>query len=158
MKKLLTLLLLCYSSFVALAQQPVEIGKVLNDIYVITADTSALRKALQQTLADGTNITSMHIESVNQWHYLIGTGKHFNYTKMIAVELTYTINSRTFWLTPGMGHKTCASAGCGGCVPFKENGNIIGCHCLEQGTVSNECNFKTVPQSPFYSKLKRHVH
>lgn len=156
MKKHLTLIPFLLFSLIVCAQQPIEIGKVVNEQYVLTADTAILRKALQQTLADGTQITNMHIESVNQWHYLVGTGTIKNYSKTIAVELTYNMITRTFWIKPGMAHKTCASAGCGYCEPFKENGNIIGCHCKEQGTVSNECNFKIFPQSPFYDKLKRY--
>lgn len=157
MKKHVTLISFLLLSLFASAQQPLEIGKVIHEQYVITADTTFLRKALQQTLGDGTQISNMHIESVNQWHYLVGTGTLHNYAKTIAVELIYNIATRTFSVKPGMAHKTCASAGCGFCEPFKERGNIIGCHCKEQGTVSNECNFKVFPKSTFYTKLKRYI-
>jgi hypothetical protein len=99
----------------------------------------------------------MHIESVNQWHYLIEKGRIKNYSKTIAVQLVYEMSSRTFCIKPGMAHKTCASAGCNNCQPFKEGGNIIGCHCLEEATVSNHCNFKNVAVSPFYEILKRSI-
>ncbi|MES2560075.1 MAG: hypothetical protein V4590_10065 [Bacteroidota bacterium] len=155
MKKHLTVIPFFFFYFFTMAQQPIEIGKVVKEQYVLTTDTALLRKTLQQTLADGTQINSMHIESMNQWHYLIGVGTQRNYSKTIAVELIYSMSTRTFSVKPGMAHKTCASAGCNYCEPFKENGNIIGCHCKQQGTVSNECNFKTIPLSPFYDKLKR---
>ncbi|MES2778776.1 MAG: hypothetical protein V4651_02665 [Bacteroidota bacterium] len=157
MKKHLTLISFLFFSLLACAQHPIEIGKVINEHYTLTTDTAILRKALQQTLADGTLISTMHIESANQWHYLIGTGTQKKYSNTIAVELIYNMSTRTFSVKPGMAHKTCASAGCGYCEPFKENGNIIGCHCKEQETVSNECNFKTILQSPFYVKLKRYI-
>lgn len=150
------LLLLPFYSFTLIAQQPIEVGKAIDNQYVLTADTVVLRKALQQTLGDGTSIVSMHIESVGKWHYLIGTGTQRGYPKTIAAELTYDINTRTYFAVNGLAHKTCASAGCGSCVPFKENGNIIGCHCKEVGTISNECNFKTVTNSAFYEQLKRY--
>lgn len=157
MKTYLFLLVTTLFCMSASAQKPIEIGKVANETFTITADTAILRKALEQTLNDGTHINSMHIESENRWHYLVGNGILRNYSKTIAVELTYNINTRSFWLVPEMGHKTCAAAGCVTCAPFKENGKIIGCNCKEQGTVSNECNFKTVTPSPFYIKVNRYL-
>jgi len=139
------------------AQKPIEIGKAMDAKYIITADTAILRKALQQLLADGTIITHIYIESEHKWHYLIGTGRQKNYTKTIAVELTYNIDTRTYFAVDGLAHKTCASAGCGVCEPFKENGNMIGCHCKEAGTVSNECNFKTEIGSKFYKQFVRQM-
>jgi hypothetical protein len=150
------LLLVSFCSLTIVAQQPIEVGKAIDNKYLLTADTVILRKALQQTLGDGTTITTMHIESVGKWHYLIGNGTQRGYSKTIAVELMYDINTRTYFAVAGLAHKTCASAGCASCVPFKENGNIIGCHCKEVGTVSNECNFKTITNSAFYEQLKRY--
>lgn len=149
-------LLLVYGNPSA-AQTPIEVGKAVNDKYVITADTMVLRKALQSTLADGTVITTMNIESVGKWHYLIGIGTQRTYSKTIAVELQYDISTRSYFAITGLAHKTCASAGCGQCEPFKEKGNIIGCHCKTVGSVSNECNFKTVPNSPFYQQFSRYL-
>lgn len=157
MKKLLLTLLLSPLLSIVYAQTSIEIGKVEDDEYTITADTALLRKALQQTLADGTVIQSMHIESVNQWHYLIATGTQRNYTKTIAVALQYNINTRTFLAADGMGHKTCASAACETCSPFKENGQIVGCHCQEIKSVSNECTFKTEQSSMFFTQLRRYI-
>lgn len=139
------------------AQQKVEIGKAINNQFEITADTAALRKALQQTLRDGTQIDTMFIESVQQWHYLIGKGKLKDYRKLIAVQLVYDINTRTYYAVDGMSHKTCASAGCSNCVPFKENGNIIGCNCKDQSSVSNQCTFKTEPKSLFFKQLVHYL-
>ncbi len=143
--------------FTMAAQAPIEIGKAENGKYIITADTAVLRKAIEQTLGDATRINNLFIESVNKWHYLMATGTQKNYTKTIAIELMYDINTRTYYAKEGLAHKTCASAGCNQCEPFKENGNIIGCHCKEQGTVSNECNFKTEIKSPFYYQLNRYL-
>jgi hypothetical protein len=157
MNKILLVLAAITIQFSATAQNPIEIGKAQNGTYIITADTSILRKAVEQTLADATKISSMHIESVNKWHYLIATGLQKNYTKTIAIELVYDINTRTYFAKDGLAHKTCASAGCSNCEPFKENGNIIGCHCKEAGTVSNECNFKTETKSAFYYQLTRYL-
>ncbi len=150
-------ILLLFCSSASIAQTPIEVGKAAGDKYVITADTVILRKALQGALGDGTQITAMHIESVNKWHYLVGTGVQKNYPKTIAVELSYNINTQTYFATEGLAHKTCASAGCDNCEPFKEKGNIIGCHCKTVGSVSNECNFKTVANSPFYKQLARYL-
>jgi hypothetical protein len=155
-KVVLLVLSLCFSTL-AQSQNPIEVGKVINGTYTITADTLVLRKAIQSTLSDGTVISEMHIESVNKWHYLVAKGTLKNYTKTIAIELTYTINTQTYYATDGLAHKTCASAGCAMCEPFKEKGNIIGCHCKTAGTVSNECNFKTTALSPFYRHLKRYL-
>lgn len=147
------LLLLTCTNLRSLAQQKIEIGKAINGVYQITADTTVLRKALQQTLRDGTQIDSMYIESVQQWHYLIGIGQLKGYRKLIAAQLVYDINTRTYYATEGLTHKTCASAGCTNCVPFKENGNIIGCNCKDQASVSNQCTFKTEANSLFYKQL-----
>jgi|688.fasta_scaffold711988_2 hypothetical protein len=43
-------------SALAFAQQAIEIGKVCGEEYRITADTALLRKALQQTIFDDTQI------------------------------------------------------------------------------------------------------
>lgn len=155
MKYLLYVLLV--AAFSANAQNPIPVAKAVNNSYEWLADTAALRKALQQTLGDGTQITSLSVLSQNKWHYLIGSGTQKNYPKLIAIELTYDIMTRTYAVKPGMAHKTCASAGCTTCEPFRENGNIIGCHCKDAGTVSNECNFKTVTNSPFYDQAKRYL-
>jgi hypothetical protein len=156
MKKILFALLLS-PIFTIVSAQTIEIGKAQGSSYVITADTSLLRKAIQQTLADGTQIQTMHIESINQWHYLIAKGTQRNYFKTIAIELQYNINTRTYFAADGLGHKTCASAACGACVPFKENGKIVGCHCSEAKSVSNECTFKTEQVSGFYNQMKRYI-
>jgi hypothetical protein len=156
MKKLLLTLLL-FPLLNTSAQNAIEIGKAQGGAYVITADTALLRKAINQTLADGTQIQSMHIESINQWHYLIAKGTQRNYFKTIAIELQYNINTRTYFAVEGLGHKTCASAACEACTPFKENGKIIGCRCAEVKSVSNECTFKTEQVSAFYNQLKRYI-
>lgn len=155
-KRLLFLLVFSTSQFL-MAQSPIEVGKAANGNYIITADTAILKKALQSTLADATVITEMHIESVGKWHYLIARGVQKTYSKTIAVELSYDINKQTYFAVDGLAHKTCASAGCTNCEPFKEKGNIIGCHCKEVNSVSNECNFKTVTNSPFYYQLGRYI-
>jgi hypothetical protein len=157
MKKLFAALLLSLGFIVSYAQASIEIGKAEGDQYVITADTALLRKALQQTLGDGTQIRSMHITSVNKWHYLVATGTQRNYTKTIAVELQYNIVNRTYMAAEGLGHKTCAAAACKDCSPFTENGQIIGCRCAESRTVSNECTFKSEQVSQFYNQLSRYL-
>jgi hypothetical protein len=158
MKKTLPLLLL-FTSFITIsyAQTSIEIGRSTGSSYVITADTPALRKALQQTLADGTIIQSMHIESINKWHYLVASGTQKKYYKTISVELTYDINTGTYSAIEGMGHRTCASAACETCTPFKENGQIIGCRCASVKSVSNECTFKAEQTSLFVSHLRRYL-
>jgi hypothetical protein len=157
MNKLLLSTLPLLFSLNLYAQKQIEIGKVQNDRYVITADTVLLRKALQSTLGDATEIRDMHIESIQKWHYLVARGIQKNYTKTIAIELFYNISTQTYFAVEGLAHKTCASAGCNECEPFKENGNIIGCHCKSEGSVSNECNFKTVVNSPFHYQLSRYM-
>lgn len=153
MKKHLLLFIISLFSLWALAQTPHIVGKAANGTYQLTADTSILRKALEKTLADGTKILSMNIESEGKWHYLVGTGINKGYRKYIAIELEYEMGTRNFVTSETLGHKTCASAGCDSCLLFKENGNIIGCHCTDKKTVSNECNFKKVTPSAFYYEL-----
>jgi hypothetical protein len=157
MKQLLLVLLLSPFITAIYAQSSIEIGKAQGNTYVITADTTLLRKAIQQTLADGTQIQTLHIESVNQWHYLVARGVQRGYFKTIAVQLQYNANTRTYSATDGLGHKTCASAACESCAPFKENGQIIGCRCADVKSVSNECTFKSEQVSAFYNQLKRYI-
>jgi len=157
MKQLLLALFLSPLFTAIYAQTTIEIGKAQGNTYVITADTMLLRKAIQQTMADGTQIQSMHIESINQWHYLIAKGVQRGYFKTIAIQLQYNINTRTYLAAEGLGHKTCASAACESCSPFKENGQIIGCRCAEVKSVSNECTFKSEQVSAFFNQLKRYI-
>lgn len=142
-------------SFITTAQTKLEIGKAVQSDYVITADTAVLRKSLQATLADGTQIHKLFIASENQFHYLIGEGIYKNYYKMIAVSLQYDIMTRTYYIVKGMGHVTCASAACNACNAFKENGRIIGCQCREKSTISNQCNYTNKELSLFYSTYIR---
>ncbi len=142
-------------SYTCFAQSKLEIGKAVQSDYLITADTSVLRKSLQATLADGTTINKLFIVSENQFHYLIGEGTYKNYYKMIAVALQYDIVTRTYYAVKGMGHVTCASAACNSCNAFKENGRIIGCQCREKSTISNQCNFTKKELSLFYSTYVR---
>jgi hypothetical protein len=157
MNKLLLSSLILFFSLSLYAQKQIEIGKMRDGNYVITADTIVLRKALQSTLGDATEIKEMHIESVQKWHYLIASGVQRHYTKTIAVELFYDIATQTYFAMEGLAHKTCASAGCSSCEPFKENGNIVGCHCKTEGSISNECNFKTVKNSLFHYQMSRYL-
>lgn len=155
LKKILLSSALLYCGVVLHAQTKTEIGKAVQNNYLITADTAVLRKALQATLADGTVIQHMHIESQNQFHYLVGEGMYKNFRKMIAVSLQYDITTRTYYATKGLSHVTCTSAACNTCNAFKENGKIIGCHCTEKSTISNQCNFTFKETSLFYSTFLR---
>jgi hypothetical protein len=151
---LVTLFLL--SSFYSYSQNKIEIGKVAGNSYIITADTTVLRKALQRTLGDGTQIFTLHIESTNAYHYLVGTGIYKGHSKLIAAQLQYDIVTRSFFAVPLLPYVSCSSAACDNCHPFKENGKIIGCKCEEKSTVSNQCNFASVAQSSFYDNVKRY--
>ena len=140
--------------FGALAQQ-FEIGKATNNCYIITADTALLVKAINRTLNDGTIIQNLLIESVGANHYLVAEGTYKNYSKLIAMVLTYNISTRTYFASQGNGYVTCASAACLKCSLFKENGRIIGCKCAEKSTISNQCNFTNKPTSAFYLNIIR---
>lgn len=146
-------LLYAVSVGVLKAQNPIEIGKVVNKQYTLTIDTTIARKALESVLNDGTMIRSMHIESINRWHYLIAEGMHAGHAKLIAIELSYNLATQSFWANEDAGHSTCAAASCNQCVPFKENGKIIGCHCIDKQTLSNECTYKYIAKSSFYKQL-----
>lgn len=138
-----------------LAQNKIEIGKANYNQYIITADTALLKKSMQIALGDGSIIERLQIESEGKFHYLVGTGTCKGYAKIMAVSLSYDIASRTWYAAKGNGHVTCASAACKDCKPFKENGQIIGCHCTDFGTVSNHCNFTKKEMSLFYSTYLR---
>ena len=140
--------------FGAYAQQ-FEIGKATDNSYTITADTALLVKAITRTLNDGTVINNLRIESVGAHHYLIAEGTYKNYSKLIALVLTYNISTRTYFAKQNDGYVTCASAACLQCSLFKENGRIIGCKCAEKATISNQCNFTHKPTSAFYLNIIR---
>ncbi len=156
MKKIFLFTLVFFILTHSYSQNKIEIGKVVNSAYIITSDTTILRKALQRTLGDGTQIMSLRIESVQAYHYLIGSGIYKGHSKLIAVQLQYDIMSRSFFAAPLLPHVTCSSAACNDCKPFKENGKIIGCKCEEKSTVSNQCNYNTIEQSLFYDNVKRY--
>jgi hypothetical protein len=155
MKKLLVFFMTC-AAVQASAQQQIEVGRAVGSTYLITADTLLLTKALQRTLGDGALITKLHIESVNAFHYLVGEGTYKGYYKMIAASLSYDAPTRT-WYARALSHVSCSSAACNRCTSFTEGGKIIGCKCVEQATVSNQCNFNRVEASPFFSNLARAI-
>jgi hypothetical protein len=156
MRKRYLVALLLFSTLYSFAQNKIEIGKAVGSSYVISADTAVLRKALQRTLGDGTQIFAMHIESSNAFHYLVGTGLYKGHSKLIAAQLQYDIVSRSFFAIPLQPYVSCSSAACDNCHPFKENGRIIGCKCEEKATVSNQCNYTHVAQGSFYENVKRY--
>ncbi len=157
MKKIYLVTFLLFISSFIYAQDKFEIGKTVGNEYLISADTSILRKAMQRTLGDGTQFSEFRIESVNAFHYLIGVGVLKGRYKMMAAQLQYDIKTRSFFAAPLLPHVSCSSAACNNCKPFKENGKIIGCKCEEKSTVSNQCNFNLVEQSAFYENIKRAV-
>ncbi|MCE2787523.1 MAG: hypothetical protein ACK461_05900 [Bacteroidota bacterium] len=138
-----------------IGQNKIEIGKAKYNQYIITADTTLLKKSMQIALGDGSIIERLQIESEGKFHYLVGTGTCKGYAKIMAVTLSYDIASRTWYAAKGNGYATCSSAACKDCKPFKENGQIIGCHCTDLGTVSNHCNFTKKETSLFYSTYAR---
>jgi hypothetical protein len=148
-------ILLMLHSGETLAQNKIEIGKASHNQYIITADTTLLKKSMQIALGDASIIERLQIESEGKFHYLVGIGTCKGYAKIMAVALSYDIISRTWYAVKGSGHVTCASAACKDCKPFKENGKIIGCHCTDLGTVSNQCNFTKKEMSLFYSTYAR---
>jgi hypothetical protein len=154
------LLFLLFGYYLCSAQQAdkIFIGNMHGDVPTITADTSKLSKALRRTLADGTVIQEIFIESAGGFHYLVGAGYKSNYKKIIAVQLGYDIASRTFFVGNKTTHITCASAACENCKTYKENGKIIACHCIEQNSASNHCNFNSKEQSDFFFHLQHFLH
>jgi hypothetical protein len=157
MKKIYLVTFILFISSFIYAQDKIEIGKTIGNEYLISADTSILRKAMQRTLGDGTQFFEFRIESVNAFHYLIGVGMLKGHYKMMAAQLQYDMKTRSFFAAPLLPHVTCSSAACENCKPFKENGKIIGCKCEEKLTVSNQCNFNLVEQSLFYDNVKRYL-
>lgn len=131
------------------AQQKVEIGQANNHGNIITADTSVLRKAIQRTLSDGTQIDSMYILSSGAFHYLVARGTQRNLNKTVALQLRYDIMKRVYYAQEGDGYVTCTNAACDSCTLFREKGSIVGCHCAQKYTISNQCNFTRKEQSVF---------
>lgn len=141
-------------SSLAIAQQ-IEIGKATDDTFIITADTNILKKAIQNTLHDGTIVTDLSIHSFGKFHYLIANGTYQQFKKITGINLVYDIGSRTFYIKPQDGYITCTSAACNNCSLFKELGKIIGCKCAEKSTISNQCNYTNMVESTFYQNYIR---
>lgn len=139
----------------ATAQQKVEVGKATDQANVLTADTSVLRKAIQRTLSDGTRIDSLYIISSGAFHYLVAVGNQRTFRKTVALQLRYDIMKRAYYAQEGDGYVTCTSAACDSCTLFRESGNIVGCHCAQKSTISNECNFTRIQQSAFCINMIR---
>lgn len=138
----------------AYAQQ-IEIGKATDEVFIITADTGILKKAIHNMLHDGTTIQELSIQSFAQFHYLVATGTNHQFKKIIAIQLVYDIQTRLFYAQKQGSHVTCTSAACDNCTLFKEAGKIIGCKCAEKSTISNQCNYTNIAQSTFYQHYMR---
>jgi hypothetical protein len=154
-KHCLALILLSTILIKANAQAAIKVAYKEGNQIKLSIDSILLAKAFKQTLSDGSNITEVHIESVNQWHYLVGKAQHGTYPKLIAVSVSYNLNNRIFEVMPQAMHKICAAAACVDCSFFKENGNITGCKCADKKTVSNECTYKHTKEASFYYHLAR---
>ncbi|TAE87202.1 MAG: hypothetical protein EAY81_04425 [Bacteroidetes bacterium] len=141
-----------YSS--AQAQQ-IEIGKATDETLIITADTGVLKKAIHNMLHDGTSIQELSIQSFAQFHYLVATGTNQQFKKIVAIQLTYDIQTRLFYAPKQGSYVTCTSAACNNCSLFKESGKIIGCKCAEKSTISNQCNYTNIAQGTFYQHYMR---
>lgn len=159
-KQLVLLLMIAFSHF-AQAQQAkserIPLGFKTDEYIQIKADTSKLARALRRTLADGTVIYHVSIISQSGYHYLVGQGIKMNHKKIIAVQIEYDIATRMFYAVDHLPHYTCSAAACEDCELFLEGGKIIGCHCPEMQTVSNQCTFKHTDMSTFYSHLSQFI-
>lgn len=145
------------SSFVLLAQQPIVIAAAKGDVVEIIADTNTIKKAMKRTLADGTIIERVSIVEADNTAYLLGEGRKQTYFKLIAVELKYDMQSRTYTVTPEMQHFTCASAACNDCKPHFEVGKMIACICREQMTASNQCSYGKGDRGLFFQSISHFV-
>ncbi len=152
LRMLVIVLALLYNTLHA---QQIEIGKATDNGFIITADTNVLKKAIQNTLHDGTIINELSIHSFGKFHYLIANGTYKQFNKTTGIKLVYDINTRTFFIKQQDGYITCTSAACNNCSLFKESGKIIGCKCAEKSTISNQCNYTNVEESSFYQNYIR---
>jgi|GEM_PF-2507270 hypothetical protein len=135
----------------------IPLGFKTDEYIQITADTSKLARALRRTLADGTTIYHVNIISQSGNHYLVGQGMKMNHKKIVAVQIEYDISTRMFYAVDHLPHYTCSAAACDDCELFLESGKIIGCHCPEMQTVSNQCTFKHTDISTFYSHISQFI-
>ncbi|MFN4973485.1 MAG: hypothetical protein ACK45I_11430 [Bacteroidota bacterium] len=135
----------------------IALGFKTDEYIQLTADTAKLAKALRRTLADGTVIYNVSIISQSGNHYLVGQGIKMYHKKIIAVEIEYDIANRTFYAVDHVPHYTCSAAACEDCELFLESGKIIGCHCPEMQTVSNQCTYKHTDISTFFSHLSQFI-
>lgn len=155
MKKVLPFVFLFVFTLVSKAQQGIEIGQINNGVYEFTVHELSVAKAIEWTLRDGSKVSELKIEQLNNVYFLVAVCNYQTYKRTIAVDLDQV--GTKFVLTEDAFIKICSAVACQTCKFFFENRKIIACKCEETGTISNHCHYRSAPATAFAQNLQRAI-
>lgn len=154
MVKNLLLIILFFVSFACYSQDSkVQIGQINNGVYELTESEKNLSKAFEWTFRDGTKVTEMRIEQMQQTYFLVATCVYQGRKRIAAVDLN--MEGIYFYLNEDAMFKMCSAVACENCRFFLENNRIVACKCEETSTISNHCHYKTGPVITYFNNLQR---
>ncbi len=133
----------------------IQIGQINNGVYELTESEKNLTKAFEWTFRDGTKVTELHIEQMQQTYFLVATCAYQGRKRIAAVDLNQ--EGIYFILNEDAVFKMCSAVACENCRFFLENNRIVACKCEETGTISNHCHYKTGVATTFYTNLQRAI-
>jgi hypothetical protein len=152
-KKLLVTIFILLSHIGFSQDTKVQVGQINNGVYQLTESEKNLSKAFEWTFRDGTKVTEMHIEQMQQTYFLVATCVYQGRKRIAAVDLD--MEGIYFYLTDAAQFKMCSAVACENCRFFLENNKIVACKCEETGTISNHCHYKTGNAATYYNNLQR---
>lgn len=130
--------------------QQVAIGMLNNNILELTDKSKrALKMAYLRSFVDGRKLDTAYIDLIGNVKYLILVGSKSNVKSKTAISIT--ILNNTVNINTNTEMKTCSNGACEECSFFTENKKIVACKCEQNGSISNNCNFKINDGLFFYT-------
>jgi len=154
MVKIILSYILLFVSVKGISQtSKIQIGRINNGVYELTESEKSLIKAFEWTFRDGTKVTELRIEQMQQTYFLVATCAYQGRKRVAAIDLNQ--EGINFYINYDAVFKMCSAVACDNCRFFLENNKIVACKCEETGTISNHCHFKTSLANTYYSNLQR---
>jgi hypothetical protein len=135
------------------SQQTFDVAELRNGQIELTMSQLVLSKAFSWTFRDGTKVTDLKVEQLNNQYFLVAYCIYQQYTRQVGINLDFVGNK--FYINDESTFKICSAVSCKTCRFFIEHMRIIGCKCEETGTVSNHCHYKVVPIGIFMQNINR---
>lgn len=152
-KKLLILFLFLGGLMAVASAQHIEAARINNGVFEFGDNQEQLIKAVEWTFKDGTKVTDLKVEQMQNTFFLVAYCVYQGRARMAAIDLVQEGN--TFVIKEDAWFKTCSAVACETCKYFLENNRIVACKCEATGSISNHCHYRSLPVAGFITQYNR---